>query len=97
MDAEFAYYTKDWATNVDCFNQLISITLSLAKGRGALIEVNLHQGLEATPVPPDFFAEELSIARKAGIKTVVIFASVFWSNLPNKDQYSAALANFLAP
>lgn len=101
MDAEFAYYTKDSATNVDYFNQLIDITLSLAKGRDALIELNLHQGLQSTlqptPVPPSFFAEELSIARKAGIKTVVIFASVFWSNLPNKDQYSAALADFLAP
>ena len=97
MDAEFTYYTTDRATNVAYFNQLIGITLSLAQGRDALIEVNLHEGLEATPVPPDFFTEELSIARTAGIKTIVIFASVFWSNLPNKDQYSAALADFLAP
>ena len=101
MDPEFAYYTTDRATNIDYFNQLIAITLSLAKGRDALIELNLHQGLQSTlqstPVPPSFFAEELSIARKAGIKTVVIFASVFWGNLPNKDQYSAALADFLAP
>ena len=101
MDAEFTYYTTDWGTNVDYFNQLVDITLSLAKGRDALIEVNLHQGLQSTlqstPVPPSFFAEELSIARKAGIKRVVIFASTFWGTLPNKDQYSAALANFLAP
>ena len=101
MDAEFAYYTPARATNIDYFNQLVAITLSLATGRDALIELNLHQGLQSTlqstPVPPDFFAEELSLARKAGIRRVVIFASTFWAKLPNKNQYSAALADFLAP
>jgi len=101
MDAEFAWYTENRETNLSYYQQLIDITKSIAKGREALIEVNLHQGLgstlQSTPVPIDFFQEELKIARESGFKRVVIFAAVFWDKLPNKDQYSKALADFLAP
>ena len=101
MDAEFAWYTEDRETNLGYFQQLIDITKAIAKGRDALIEVNLHQGLgstlQSTPVPIDFFREELKIARESRIKRVVIFAAVFWDTLPNKNEYSSALAEFVAP
>jgi hypothetical protein len=96
MDAEFSYYTEEWNTNIDYFNNLIDITQQLAGGRDAIIEINLHKGMESKAVPPEYFEEEVRIAKEAGMKRIVIFAATFWAKMPDKDRYSNALAGFLA-
>jgi len=97
MDAEYSYYGADNASNLTYYRKLIDVSLSLAGSRDALIELSLHKAFASDPVPPDFFTEELSVAKTAGIKTVIIFAAEFWQSLTNQQTYSAALADFIAP
>lgn len=96
MDAEVAYYTNDRNADLAYYKRLVALTLSMANGRDSLIELSLHKAMVTGPVPLDFFEQELSLAKSAGIKTVVIFAAEFWANLPNRAGYSSALADFLA-
>jgi hypothetical protein len=97
MDGEDSYYGSDRVANLAYFRRLLDATKAMAGARDMLLELSLHQAFVSTPVPVDFFATELSEAKTSGINTVVIFAAQFWTDLPDKAAYSAALADFVAP
>jgi hypothetical protein len=97
VDGEYAYCGPTYADGVAYYLRLVLSSIAEANGRASLIELSLHIPFSSNPVPVNFFEQELPLARVAGIRRVVIFAATFWRSLPDKSQYSQALADFVAP